>query len=156
NVTTVTLTDEDHFAVAASRRSFIALYHYLTGKDPQYTSVQCGDESVTVEGIAETFADNVPTHGKIEVRDLGTIPQAAGPPLFTLTPEADGHFGPIQLKRDPQYEIKGFDDQGNLVGYQYATPFKRSNHLVRLLTPSGNAAIAAASTDRVVRGPDHT
>ena len=60
NVTTVTLTDEDHFAVAASTRSFVELYRYLRGEDPQYTEVQCGEEMVTVEGIAESFADNVP------------------------------------------------------------------------------------------------
>src|SRR5262249_47128993 len=39
NVTTFTLVDEDHFAVAASTRSFVELYRYLRGEDPQYTEV---------------------------------------------------------------------------------------------------------------------
>jgi pimeloyl-ACP methyl ester carboxylesterase len=156
NVTTVTLVDEDHFAVAASTRAFVELYRYLRGEEPQYTEVQCGDEMVTVEGIAETFADNVPTQGTIEFREVGDSPRAAGAPVITLQPDADGHFGPFQLRRDPLYELKGFDNDGNLVGYQYFTPFKRSNRLVRALSPSQNPAIAAASTDQVVRGPGHT
>jgi pimeloyl-ACP methyl ester carboxylesterase len=156
NVTTVTLVDEDHFAVAASTRSFVEVYKYLRGSDPQYTEVQCGQESITIEGIAESFADNVPQHGRIEVREVGDDARTPAEALYTLTPEADGHFGPIQLKRDPLYELKGFDAQGALIGYQYFTPFKRSNRLVRLLSPSPNPAIAAVSTDRVVRGPNHT
>lgn len=156
NVTVVTLVDEDHFAVAASTRAFVELYRYLRDEDPQYTEVQCGEESITMEGIAESFADNAPQRGRIEVREVGDTPRAAGAPLFTLTPDTDGHFGPIQLKRAPFYELKGFDQQGNLIGYQYFTPFKRSNHLVRLLSPSANPAVAAASTDRIVRGAGHT
>ncbi|MGH7788391.1 MAG: alpha/beta fold hydrolase [Candidatus Binatia bacterium] len=155
NVTTVTLVDEDHFAVAASRRSFIELYRYLRGEDPAYTEVQCGEALVTVEGIAESFADNVPQAGTLEIREVGDTPRAAGPPVHTLAGSPDGHFGPIQLKRGALYEFKGFDAQGALVGYQYFTPFRRSNRLARVLSPSANAAIAALSTGRVVRGPGH-
>jgi pimeloyl-ACP methyl ester carboxylesterase len=156
NVTTFTLADEDHFAVAASTRSFVELYRYLRGEDPQYTEVQCGERMVTVEGIAESFADNVPNQGAIEVREVGDNPRDAAAPLYTLTPDADGNFGPIELKRDAFYELKGFDENGDLVGYQYFTQFKRSNRLVRLLSPSPNPVIAGASTDLVVRGPGHT
>jgi len=155
NVTTFTLIDEDHFAVAASTRSFVELYRYLRDEDPQYTEVQCGDEMITMEGIAESFADNQRVGGKVEIREVGDAPRAAEPPVYTLQSEPDGHFGPVQLKRDALYELKGFDEQGDLVGYQYFTPFKRSNRLVRLLSPSPNPVIAAASTDMVVRGPGH-
>jgi hypothetical protein len=110
---------------------------------------------VTVEGIAESFADNVPQQGTLEVRELGDTPRAGGPPLYTLAGTTDGHFGPIQLKRGALYEFKGFDAEGNLVGYQYFTPFKRSNRLVRVLSPSPNPAIRALSTDLIVRGPGH-
>lgn len=71
-------------------------------------------------------------------------------------PDANGHFGPTQLKRNVIYELKGFDEEGDLIGYQYFTPFKRSNRLVRVLSPSANSVIAGASTDRIVRGPGHT
>jgi len=156
NVTTVTLADEDHFAVAASTRAFVALYRYLRGEDPEYTEVQCGEEMVSVEGVAESFADNVPNPGRIEVRELSDAPRAVEAPVLTARPDADGRFGPFRLKRDALYEFKGFDASGDLVGYQYFTPFKRSNRLVRLLSPSPNPAIAGASTDNVVRAPGHT
>lgn len=154
-VTAVTLVDEDHFAVAASTRSFVELYRYLRGEDPRYTEVQCGEEMVTVEGVAESFADNVPSGGRIEIREVGGSPRGSGEPVMTVTPEARGHFGPFPLKRGPVYEFRGFDADGELVGYQYFTPFKRSNRLARLLSPSPNPAIAAASTDLVVHGPNH-
>lgn len=156
NVTIVTLEDEDHFAVAASRRAFIELYRYLRGEDPQYTDVQCGETLVTVEGIAESFADNVPNTGTIEIREVGDDPRHAGDPVFIVSPDEDGRFGPFQLRRDAYYEFKGFDADGELVGYQYFTQFKRSNRLVRMLSPSPNPVIAGASTGLVVRDPGHT
>src|SRR5262249_55495901 len=70
-------------------------------------------------------------------------------------PDSDGHFGPIKLKRGVAYEIKGFASDGTLIGYQYFTPFKRSNRLVRLLSPSSNPLIAGASTDKIKRDPGH-
>ena len=156
HVTTVTLTDEDHFAVAASTRSFVELYRYLRGADPQYTEVQCGEPMVTVEGIAESFADNVPQPGRIEIREVGDTPRAAGPPLFSLTPTGDGHFGPIAAEaRRRSTSSRASTRRGTLIGYQYFTPFKRSNRLVRVLSPSANPTIASLSTDLVVRGAGH-
>lgn len=148
-VTEFTLTDEDHFAVAASTRSFVKLYNYLTGKDPKYKTIQCGDEMVDIEGIAETFADNWPVTGKVEIRKVGSTPRAEGAPLMTVRGDSTGHFGPIKLERGVAYEIKGFDNNDKLVGYSYFTPFLRSNRLVRLLIPPHDPAIAAASTDKV-------
>ncbi len=156
DVETVTLIDEDHFAVAASTQAFIELFRYLRGADPQYTEVQCGEPRITVEGIAESFADNVPVSGIIEIREIGDTPRTAGPPELTVTPDAEGRFGPITLKRDALYEFKGFAESGELIGYQYFTPFKRTNRLVRMLSPSPNPGIAGASTGLVVRGPGHS
>jgi len=149
NVTEFTLKDEDHFAVAASTRSFVQVYKYLVGKEPKYKTIQCGDATVDIEGIAETFADNWPVTGKVEIREVGDTPRAEGAPLQTIRGDAAGHFGPIKLKRGVAYEFKGFDDDDKLVGYSYFTPFKRSNRLVRLLIPPHDPGIAAASTDKV-------
>ena len=154
-VTTVTFTDEDHFAVAASTNAFTEVYKYLRGGEaPKYTQVQCGADPITIEGVAETFADNVPVTGKVEINEVGDVPRV-GKAIMEVQPDAAGHFGPIQLKRDVAYELKGFDSQGKLVGYQYLTPFKRSNRLLRMLAPSGMPLVAMNSTDHVVRGPGH-
>jgi pimeloyl-ACP methyl ester carboxylesterase len=154
HVKQVTFTEEDHFAVAASTRSFVEVYKYLRNAEPKYTEIQCGDEAVTIEAISETFADNTPVSGRVEVREVGDTPRAAGTPVATMFPDSSGHFGPFQLTRNVPYEFKGFDAAGKLIGYLYFTPFKRSNRLVRLLTPSGNPAIASSSTDHVVRSPN--
>ncbi|HVW28199.1 MAG TPA: alpha/beta fold hydrolase [Polyangiaceae bacterium] len=162
NVTTFTLMDEDHFAVAASTRSFVQVYQYLTGNMPTYNTVQCGDEQVTIEGLAETFADNTPMAGRIEIRPIGTNPRDTSKPEVTVTnADGNGHFGPFTLRRNVPYEFRGFDEHKNLIGYQFFTPFKRSNRLVRLLSPayandgSGiGGTIAAASTDKIVHASD--
>ena len=118
--------------------------------------MQCGADPVTIEGIAETFANNVPVTGRMEVRELGHTPRQPGTLVFAGTPDAKGQFGPLQVKRNQAYEFTGYDTDGKLVGYSYLTPFKRSNRLVRLLTPSNDPFIAGQTTDHVVRGPHHT
>ncbi|HEY5147638.1 MAG TPA: hypothetical protein VII82_12780, partial [Polyangiaceae bacterium] len=57
-------------------------------------------------------------------------------------------------------EFAGYDANGKLIGYQYFTPFKRSNRLMRLLSPASAAdgspvgkAVAAQTTDLATRDP---
>jgi pimeloyl-ACP methyl ester carboxylesterase len=152
----VMFTDEDHFGVAASKNSFIATWKYLhDDQDPQYTEVQCGDDPITLEGIAETFADNsVIADSKIEVREVDTSgdPRAMGAPVMTIAPDANGHIAPIELKRLVQYDFRAVDGSGKPIGHLYYSPFKRSNRLVRFLSPSKTPLIASMSTDKVVKG----
>jgi hypothetical protein len=68
-----------------------------------------------------------------------------------LIPDASGHFGPVQVKRDAFYEFKGFDTGGDLIGYQYFTPFKRSNRLARV-APSGILSPAPHRSHRARSG----
>jgi hypothetical protein len=157
NVIQYTFVHQDHFAVAASKGSFVQVYKYLNGKDPQYTDIQCGDDPVTVEGLSETFADNVPATGKIEIRNV-TTPRADGAADVTLMPDpTTGHFS-TQLSRNTFYEFAGYDTNNKLVGYQYFTPFKRSNRLARMLSPASSSdgttvggLVAAMTTDKATR-----
>ncbi len=159
NVIQVTFEVEDHFALAASTPSFIQVYRYLNGgKDPQYTTVQCGDDPVTIEGVAETFADNTPVTGMVQMHELSGTPRVPGPDITVPPSDSSGHFGPIQIKRGVEYEIAGYDAQGNLVGYQYFTPFVRDNRLMRLLTPASSSdgssvggLIAGLTTGHAIR-----
>jgi pimeloyl-ACP methyl ester carboxylesterase len=157
NVVQYTFIHQDHFAVAASKDSFVQVYKYLTGKDPMYTDIQCGDDPVTVEGVAETFADNVPITGKLEISEVGPTPRDTAAPTMTLMSDSSGHFGPVMLKRNVEYVFTGYDASGKLVGWQYFTPFKRDNHLIRLLSPASasdgspvGAIVAAQSTNHDV------
>ncbi|HKP58806.1 MAG TPA: hypothetical protein VJV78_18925 [Polyangiales bacterium] len=155
---TVTLKDIDHFGVAASTPAFVETWKYLYGADPRYTSVQCGTEMITLEGISETFADNSRvTNGKLEVYELGDTPRAGDAPVMTLTSDGTtAHVGPVQLKRGVPYEFKGIDASGKVLGRMYFGPFKRSNRLVRFLSPSQNPLVVATTTGLVAVGPDHS
>jgi pimeloyl-ACP methyl ester carboxylesterase len=163
NVIQYTFVHQDHFAVAASKGSFIQVYKYLKGKEPQYTDVQCGDDPVTIEGLSETFADNTPALGKIELRKV-TTPRADGAPDLTITPDAAGHFLlTTGVSRNVAYEFAGYDSMNNLIGYQYFTPFKRSNRLLRLLSPASMAdgsgvggPIASMTTSKANRSANST
>jgi hypothetical protein len=157
-LTQYTFVNQDHFAVAASKGTFIQVYKFLNnGQEPQYTDVQCGGDPVTIEGLGETFADNTPVTGKIEIREV-TTPRALGAPYKTIYPDdagvdpTGGHFL-TTVNRNVYYEFAGYSADGTLLGYQYFTPFKRSNRLVRLLAPANakdgsglGTEIAAMST----------
>jgi pimeloyl-ACP methyl ester carboxylesterase len=159
NVTQVTFPNMVHYTLSTSKDSFIQVYRFLNGKDPRYTDVQCGPDPVTVEGIAETFADNVPVPGKVEVRAISSTPRPTTTPDMVLTLDAKGHFA-AQLKRNVFYEFAGYDATGKLTNHQYFTPFKRTNRLVRFLSPSSSksssvgALIAASSTDKATKDPN--
>jgi pimeloyl-ACP methyl ester carboxylesterase len=159
NVKQVTLIHQDHFAVAASKESFIQVYQYLTGKDPMYTDIQCGDDPVMVEGLAESFADNQPVNGNLEIRPVGNTPRDATTTTMMIPGDPTGHFGPVPLTRGVQYVFTGHDKNGKIVGWQYFTPFMRDNHLIRLLSPASSsdgapngigALVAGQSTDHAV------
>jgi len=153
----VTMTmGEDHVDIASSPSAFVEMYRYLMGRDPQYTDVQCGDEQVTIEGLAETLGDNIPvTDGRIEVYEMGDSPRERGAPILTITPQAGGRAAPFTLQRGRQYEFKAIDGQDKLIGHVYFAPFKRSNRLVRFVSFSSNPLVSGVSTDPLKRGPHH-
>ncbi len=158
NVTQINVGLEDHFAIAASRDAFVETWKFLYDEEPEYDTIQCGQDPVTVEGIAETFGDNVAVAGRMEVYELDYEghPWERGDPVMELTSDGSGRVGPIELKRNMPYEFKAWDANDNLVGYVYFAPFKRSNRLARFLKPSDNDLIAMFSTDNITRGPNHT
>jgi pimeloyl-ACP methyl ester carboxylesterase len=157
NVTPVTLENEDHVAVAGSKEAFIAVYEYLFEEQPQYTTIQCGQNPIVLDGKVVTFGDNEPRVGAavdfFEIAKLAA-PWERGAPHKTVTADADGHFH-IELERNVHYEVRITGADGELLGYGYPGPFVRSNYLTRFLTPSLNPLIADSSTNLVVRGPNH-
>jgi hypothetical protein len=152
------LEDEDHVALAGSKLAFIEMYKFLTGKDPQYTTIQCGPNPVVLDGKSVTFGDNEPRAGStldfFEVGKLASSPWGRGTPDLTTTADADGHFR-VELKRNVQYEVRVTGSDGTLLGYGYPIPLQRSNYLGRFLTESTNPTVADSTTKRVVRSPNH-
>jgi pimeloyl-ACP methyl ester carboxylesterase len=157
NVEQVTLVDEDHVALSGSKLGFSAMYKYLVGKDPKYTDVQCGDETIVLDGKSVTFGDNEPVAGSsIDVFDVDELddPRERGNPELTITTDDAGHFH-TELKRGVRYEFRVNAADGSLLGYGYHAAFKRSDYLMRFLSASTNPVVAGASTDVVVRNPNH-
>jgi pimeloyl-ACP methyl ester carboxylesterase len=152
---TAVFEKQDHFAVAASDESFAAIYEFLRGEPPKYTTIQCDAETITLEAKAESFADNVvPVGSTTEIYELGDDPRKRGTPLETFTLGSDGVIGPWKAKRLTQYEFRGYDPQGKLVGHQYVSPFLRTNRWIRFLTPSMGAG--AAATNPIVSSEGHS
>ena len=158
NITQFTMVEEDHVAVAGSANAFEATWKFLYGKDPKYKVVQCGEEMITIDGVAETFGDNAPVvNGRLEIYELdyNGPPRERGEPVKVIHGDEEGRSEPIQLKRNTPYEFKGFDGNGNLVGYVYPSPFRRSNRIMRYFVPSNNAFVALVSTDNIKRRSKH-
>jgi hypothetical protein len=153
----ITFEDEDHIDVASSTQSFIEIYEYLRGEEPEYTEVQCGDEKVTIQGIAESLGDNVPfAGGRLEVYRLGDSPRERGEPELVVMSDEKGASQPFELDRGVAYEFKAIDADDKLVGFVYFAPFKRSNRLARFVGPSENPLVAGMTTDPLELSSDHT
>jgi len=153
----VTLEREDHVAVAGSKNAFVAMWRYLYGEDPQYTTIQCGQDPVVLDGKAVTLGDNViRANAKIDVFEVDRLdhPWERGTPTTTIQADADGHFR-VELRRGVRYEFRQWDADGTLLGYVYYAPFKRSNYLLRLLSESQNPIVKSATTDAIVRAEGH-
>jgi pimeloyl-ACP methyl ester carboxylesterase len=148
--------DHDHFAVASSDETFVGIYKFLQGEDPTYTEIQCGSESITLEAVVESFADNaVPVGATVEIYEFAEEPRERAAPVETFTVGQDGAIGPWQAKRLQQYEFKAIDGQGQVIGRQYITSLKRDNRLIRFLVPSENVVVAPV-TNNIVRGEGHS
>jgi pimeloyl-ACP methyl ester carboxylesterase len=153
---TVLFETQDHFAVAGSTDTFVAIWQYLhqgadggpDGQYPQYTTIQCGDPTVTLAGKSETFGDNaVPPGGQLEVYDLTAPQEDGGTPIITFPIGDAGIIGPwTGAKRLTQYEFRGIAGDGGIIGHSYFQPFKRSDYWLRFLVPSQNQLAAYATT----------
>ncbi len=148
---TVVLETEDHFGVAASTDSFVAIWQYLhqgvdggpDGQYPKYTTIQCGDDPVTIEGKVETFGDNVlQPDDKIVVYEVGSTPRDEGAPVATFSDPPDGGSFAWQAKRLQGYDFVNLGADGGVLAHNYFEPFKRSNRIMRFLVPSTNASAA--------------
>jgi pimeloyl-ACP methyl ester carboxylesterase len=158
NQTQVALEMEDHVAVAGSKKAFIEMWKFLYGEEPQYTTVQCGQDPVVLDGKAVTLGDNIiRANAKIEVFEVDRVeePWVRGKPYKTIQADENGHFH-AELRRGIRYELRQWDADGTLLGYVYYAPFKRSNYLARLLSESQNALVKSATTDAIVRAPGHS
>lgn len=149
----ITFQDQtlDHSAVASSTEAALEVYRFLTGKEPKYQDIQCGDP-ITIEGRAPTFADNTFLVGaKVELYELdySKAPRERGAPVSSTTITADGKFGPWQVKRDVPYEFRlvpPANDSTRRPSHAYLQPFKRTDRLLRFNFETKDPVASATSS----------
>jgi pimeloyl-ACP methyl ester carboxylesterase len=149
----VTIPNQTHVQVATSAETFVPIYRFFTGRSPARDIAP--QHRITLSGRASLFPQNVGVGERtLEVWAVhGSNGQRKGKhPVATLDIADDGSWGPVRgLSSHKHYEF-ALVDPGQITHHIYFEPFKRSSHLVRLLTsePGGGVNIL------IERSPRHS
>ena len=144
----VTIPNQTHVQVATSAQTFGAIYRFFRGRRPETTRIvpQRG-KFVRVAGRAVLFPQNAgATNATLTVwkvkpltgRHIGKV--AASKQLT-----GDGSWGPFRLERGVPYEFAITRPESG-THHLYYEPFRRDDHLVRLLTAEPNTGLDALTT----------
>ncbi|MBR59309.1 MAG: hypothetical protein CMH54_14995 [Myxococcales bacterium] len=155
----ITLPGSDHYSVATSEDSFVAIYSFLNdGEEPQTTAFVSEDE-VTVAGRAVSFGENAPLAGgvvEIYTYDPQTGVRSDAGPVYTITTDEEGHWGPIQVEPGVHYEFWVQPlGEGEMAVHYFPAPFVRSNPFVYLRTmppPTSFAGLLLGILPRTAEG----
>ncbi len=150
--TNVYFPNKAHTEVTTSRQAFVALYEFLEGDKPETKNVLPEDpKKVTVAGRVSKFPDNTGIAGALlEVFELdsATGHRASATPVYSLTIDAGGAFGPLKVNGKKHYEF-AVSEPGQPVIHNYPEPFEHDDHLYRVL----NAPLLRPSIES---GPNST
>jgi pimeloyl-ACP methyl ester carboxylesterase len=152
--TNVTVPDQTHVQSATSAETFAAMFRFLTGRDPQTTNVEPeASAQITIAGRVLNFPQNIGFPGAtLQIWEVApaTGQHATRTPLKSLVLPADGSWGPLLIMRGKHYEFVLLRQEASTQHF-FLEPFRRSDHLVRLL-----AAPAAGGLDTLVdKSSDH-
>jgi len=151
--TNVNLPDESHVQTATSVPTFTAAYTFFTGQAPTTTEVVPQSGSIQLSGRALNFPANSGVAGaRLDVFRVNpaTGRRTSQTPVATYQLTGDGSFGPFNGSGTDSYEFA--ITKGNDVHHQYFPPFRRTDHLIRLLTNE-----AGTGADLLIRkGPNHS
>jgi pimeloyl-ACP methyl ester carboxylesterase len=141
--------DQAHVETVSAVPTFVTAYTFLTGRRPRTTEV-VPQRHITLAGRAALFATNVGVTGAtLSVHRVHPATgRRLGRPVATQVLTGDGSWGPIRADGAASYEFAL--DYGDQVHHQYFQPFRRSDHLVRLITsyPGTGLDLAMESSDR--------
>jgi pimeloyl-ACP methyl ester carboxylesterase len=146
--TNVTIPNQTHVQVATSAETFAAVYRFLRGRRPETTRIiPKRGRFVSVAGRAVLFPQNAgATNATLKVwkvkpstgRHLGKV-------AATKQLTGDGAWGPFRLERGAHYEFAISRPESG-VHHLYYEPFRRDDHLVRLLTAEPDTGLDALTT----------
>jgi len=143
--TNIRLKDEDHYAVATSAASFVAIYeHFSDGESPITTQI-LGETEISVAGKVISFGENVPMAGAtIEIYEIDapTGQHSSDTPMASAVTDSEGLWGPITVAANTIYDFKAISpDESEITPHYYLGPFERSNPFVYLRTLPTNLSL---------------
>jgi pimeloyl-ACP methyl ester carboxylesterase len=149
--TNVTIPNQTHVEVATSVQSFVEMFKFFTGRAPKHNIVR--EKRITLSGRAQLFPENVGVGDRtLEIWELKRWSGKRKRLVATIDVADDGSWGPVRgLRSGRRYEF-ALLLPGSTVHHLYFEPFKRSDHLVRLLTsqPGGGVNLL------IERSPNHS
>ncbi len=137
----------DHYSVATSEASFVALYEFFTDGETPQTSVIEPSESITLAGRAVSLGENVVPEGSSVSMwrvDSATGVRMDDQPLATTTLDATGGWGPFDAEAGVAYEFEVRGDEESIPVAYFRRPFVRSDSMVYLRTLPTPGSIAGA------------
>jgi hypothetical protein len=150
--------DQGHAQVVSSAESFVEMYRFLTGSDPQFPHiVREPADAITVSGRVILFPENAGAAGatlEIWEVDPATGRRLDPEPVVTRPLDSTGDFGPFDADGDTFYEFAIVLE--GMTHHVYVQRFVRSSPWVRILTsqPGGLAdtfwETSGANTNLVV------
>jgi len=135
---------QSHVQVATSAETFGAMYEFLNGRAPRTTDIVPEPPGrVEISGRANLFPSNQGAPGvtlELWKVDPDTGHRVDDEPTATEVVGADGSWGPLRVNGRHHYELALTRADGSSHHF-YASPFVRSDYLVRLLTSEPGTGI---------------
>ena len=146
--TNVTIPNQTHVQVATSAETFAAVYRFLRGRRPETTRIlPKRGKFVSVAGRAVLFPQNAgATNATLRVWKVKPLTgRHVGKVAATKQLTGAGSWGPFKLERGANYEFAITRPETG-THHLYYEPFRRDDHLVRLLTSEPNVGLDALTT----------
>ena len=130
-----TAPNQTHVQSATSPESFAEMFRFFTGHRPR-PPTSCDEHGkITIAGRAMLFPQNVgvPAGTTLTIwRVRNSNGDRIGHPVATPALASDGSWGPVRVRSGKRYEF-ALEQQGQVHHFFYER-FRRSDHLIRLLT----------------------
>lgn len=144
--TNVTLAGLDHYQVATGADAFREMYRFFhSGVEPSTINITPKGPLVCVGGRAVTLGENAPKSGAtiriFEVDETTGIRTSANA-LHTLTSDAKGYWGPVNVSANTKYEFELVPGGSDRVIHYFREGFIHDNPLVylRAFPPAASTA----------------
>ena len=144
--TNVTVPNQTHVEAATSAETFRHIYRFLRGRRPKTTRILPErSQRVSIAGRAVLFPQNAGAQNatlKVWKVRPATGKRVGQRPAATKRLSGNGAWGPFRLERGARYEF-AISRRTSGTHHLYYEPFRRDDHLIRLLTSEPNAGLDA-------------